>query len=658
MDVTCDRCGTEYEFEETLVSPRGTTVKCTQCGHLFKVYRPQAALNSQLVGGHWTVRRVDGSSHQLPSLTELTRFIAEASFARDDEVSRTGRAWRRLGDVEELEPFFAEADRRGPSRARKATHSPVLGLSQPKQPADSAERTAPRSAASAAVGGEPITRADDDDEDIATQQVPLAPRTAATGHAALVSAAPGASTAQSGEPAALEPNRARTAPLRAAEPARAATPIEFPSDLEDRSGVEPPARGSIWLWVFAVLSTGLAVSTWLLWPAPPSQSKSQAPEDRSAQFLARADSAFGRHRSEQFEDAITDYIKTLAFHESDPHVLSSLSRVYAVWAQEILFSIPAAQRKNDTNKSSAAAAQSAATSTRAQQLSEQAKLYAETAARKNPGDSEAEVALSDALRLTGNLVAARSELDRARASERNASAETLRVAALLAIDEAGGDARAGLTLAAQAVAKDPELMRTQLLLARCLIADHDLQGARHHLQLVLTRDRDLPSAHTVEELLEHADDPSSTRDAAVPEAAKSASDAATPQFENLSHEGYISRGGALLEAGQVSAAKRMFEQALFIRPNSSQAHAGLGYVALEKGRPQLAAEHFVAATRVGNDDALIGLADAYRRMSRPRDALRAYQNYLSHNPNGKHASIAQAQVERLSEDAARTRKTP
>jgi regulator of sirC expression with transglutaminase-like and TPR domain len=90
---------------------------------------------------------------------------------------------------------------------------------------------------------------------------------------------------------------------------------------------------------------------------------------------------------------------------------------------------------------------------------------------------------------------------------------------------------------------------------------------------------------------------------------------------------------------------------LFIRPNSSQAHTGLGYVALEKGRPQLAAEHFVAATRAGNDDALIGLGDAYRRLQRPRDALRAYQNYLAHNPNGRQVSIARAQVERLSEEA-------
>jgi regulator of sirC expression with transglutaminase-like and TPR domain len=38
-------------------------------------------------------------------------------------------------------------------------------------------------------------------------------------------------------------------------------------------------------------------------------------------------------------------------------------------------------------------------------------------------------------------------------------------------------------------------------------------------------------------------------------------------------------------------------------------------------------------------------------LQRPRDALRAYQNYLAHNPNGRQVSIARAQVERLSEEA-------
>ena len=34
---------------------------------------------------------------------------------------------------------------------------------------------------------------------------------------------------------------------------------------------------------------------------------------------------------------IQDYLKAQAFHDSDPHGLSSISRVYAVWAQELTF---------------------------------------------------------------------------------------------------------------------------------------------------------------------------------------------------------------------------------------------------------------------------------------------------------------------------------
>jgi tetratricopeptide (TPR) repeat protein len=223
----------------------------------------------------------------------------------------------------------------------------------------------------------------------------------------------------------------------------------------------------------------------------------------------------------------------------------------------------------------------------------------------------------------------------------------------LAIDEAGGDARAGLALASQAVAKEPELLRTQILLARCLLGDGDLVGARYHLRAVTTRDRDHPSALAVEHLIAHLSDAKPVRDAAAADSEKEkpAPEEPVAQYDNLSHETYITRGQALLEAGQVPQAKRMFEQALFIRPNSSQAHAGLGYVALEKGRPLLAAEHFMAAARAGNDDALIGLGDAYRRLQRPRDALHAYQNYLAHNPSGSQASIARAQLERLGEEA-------
>ena len=115
MDVTCNRCGTSYEFEEGLVSATGTTVKCTQCGHLFKVHKtaapPPAARDSEPPGSSdetlkWRVRRADGSIHSLESLAELTRLIRAGQFHRDDEISRTGKVWRRLGQITELATQF------------------------------------------------------------------------------------------------------------------------------------------------------------------------------------------------------------------------------------------------------------------------------------------------------------------------------------------------------------------------------------------------------------------------------------------------------------------------------------------------------------------------------------------------------------------------
>lgn len=91
MDVTCERCGTEYEFDETLVSDRGTTVKCTNCGHLFKVFRGSsagavAAESAADARKAWTLRTEAGASRPIQSLKELQRLIAEGAVGEDDEA--------------------------------------------------------------------------------------------------------------------------------------------------------------------------------------------------------------------------------------------------------------------------------------------------------------------------------------------------------------------------------------------------------------------------------------------------------------------------------------------------------------------------------------------------------------------------------------------
>src|SRR5678816_3495222 len=39
MDVRCEKCQTEYELDEARLKPGGVTVKCTNCGHMFKIRR-------------------------------------------------------------------------------------------------------------------------------------------------------------------------------------------------------------------------------------------------------------------------------------------------------------------------------------------------------------------------------------------------------------------------------------------------------------------------------------------------------------------------------------------------------------------------------------------------------------------------------------------
>jgi tetratricopeptide (TPR) repeat protein len=216
-----------------------------------------------------------------------------------------------------------------------------------------------------------------------------------------------------------------------------------------------------------------------------------------------------------------------------------------------------------------------------------------------------------------------------------------------------------MPFASQAVSRDPEMLRARLLYARCLIANGDAQGARYQLHEVEDRAHDHPAVAAIEQLLKDqtavASATSATADAPAKPAA--AADTATPTpVENLNYDASIARGQNALESGQVQLAKRLFEQALFLHPNSPQAHTGLGYVALEKSRPVLAMEHFNAAARAGNDEALIGLADAYRRLGRTRDAVRAYQNYVNRSPNGRQVSIARAQLDRLSDDNGPVRK--
>jgi len=195
MDVRCEKCKTEYELEDSRVTNKGVTVKCTQCGHLFRVRRragtgvteaptdesgteskgrkktvpgrfagakPARQIPDLNVGGsqkrepqksaekkatekaandttsrekaakghsrteeqsaakRWLIRRTSGEVFQFKELTTLQQWIVEEKVDREDEISKSGKAWEKLGAIEELKSFFTVVDQARQSRLVQA----------------------------------------------------------------------------------------------------------------------------------------------------------------------------------------------------------------------------------------------------------------------------------------------------------------------------------------------------------------------------------------------------------------------------------------------------------------------------------------------------------------------------------------------------------
>ena len=169
MDVRCEKCGTEYELDESRLKPGGVTVKCTNCGHMFKIRKrtptnvglptvqdtappgprvatrtpskppetvspmsraraasdpplditdPPSGPTSERV---WMVRLDNGETKTCRELATLQQWIVAGIVSRESLISRSGKTWKRLGDITELGQYFSIADEARAQRAQKPT---------------------------------------------------------------------------------------------------------------------------------------------------------------------------------------------------------------------------------------------------------------------------------------------------------------------------------------------------------------------------------------------------------------------------------------------------------------------------------------------------------------------------------------------------------
>jgi tetratricopeptide (TPR) repeat protein len=438
-------------------------------------------------------------------------------------------------------------------------------------------------------------------------------------------------TPPAADPVGSSENTTVRKPLVPRQPApeAEATPVQPP-------GVRHESRDHAWARLLTSAAIVGAIATWFFSLPPTGEharsAQTEKPADPSARFVAAGASALAAYRLDHFDQAQIEYIKALAFHEHDAQILSAISRVHALWAEELRSQRELSKLAPDQAPSSALEAQAI----EAQMHAQRAKHYAELALQGISGNSEALLAESDALRLLGDLPGARAALERALAQQPT-SAEGFRIAALL-------DPSAAVELATRAVSGDPTQLATRFLLARTLFVRGDAEGVRAQLQAITAQAPTHPEAARLEALLV-------AREAPAQQAVADAQSARPSEAES-----FIERGRSMLEAGQTAGAKRMFDHALTLQPDCVPAHAGLGQVAIARGRPVQAVDHLVAAALGGDGESLIALAELYRRLGRQREALAAYQSYLQQNPHGPQLDLAKSQIERLGEQFASARK--
>ncbi|MBI5536881.1 MAG: zinc-ribbon domain-containing protein [Deltaproteobacteria bacterium] len=243
MEVLCDRCKTEYDFDDALVSERGTTVKCTNCGHQFRIFRPKAAAAPP---ERWEVRTRKGQEFVFTSLRELQRAISRAQIDRDDVLVRDGLAPRMLSSIAELEPFFPSTVNRiptplpprpeGPPRERK--HTPKgLGTAPVESRALPFQTTMPVFPAAAPQPGEPPTAKASNPQ----TKPGLPPVTPPTPAPAPVTRMSGSGTAILGDEPPFEPETTRRPNLTPPPPQVAGSTVPLGS-ASPVAAVSPPAR--------------------------------------------------------------------------------------------------------------------------------------------------------------------------------------------------------------------------------------------------------------------------------------------------------------------------------------------------------------------------------------------------------------------------------
>jgi predicted Zn finger-like uncharacterized protein len=686
MDVRCDQCGIIYEFDDSRVGQHAITVKCSSCGHVFKVFkqpetqtptdepagaRPVPAAKAEAKAEdekRWMIRKPSGETFRFRELTTLQQWIVELKVSREDEISKSGKVWERLGAIKELEPFFALVDKARRAEEDRGTARPQPASDTDVEPgaagaAPTIEFSAPRDL-QVATKSEPFEMGSNA-HPVATAE----PEFSRTGLDTV------------GQSRGAEPAWAPTGNLRVHPGARddSTEVVTHEDDLEAvQRGPAHLVRTVAMVVIGLMVGFGgfLVIAKW----DRVKQLFSGKRETLEASYV-RGRTQLRLDTDESLARAAEAFEKTFRARGKDATVEL---RANARAGQAEVLAARAQYLRDDADDALAETAGGAAGGAAASEprrartppdqeapraLAQQALAYAEEACSL-ARTGQTVRALAEASRVAGKPVREVRALLQEAATLLPGDPESEYVQAMLLYDGKdleGAQRRLRLTIEMAQQRIGRPLFRAQMRLARIYalrgLRDEAItaleallsQNAGHlRAQQLLDRLRASPSVAAVKPAV----------DAGAPDAGAARPDAGTPADvpgaggaePTGTYDELVRRGEQFSYGGNQARAMTYYQKALTLQPSGVEALTGIGYCHLDQGRLGDAIASFRRALGVsaGYGEALIGLAETYQRQGNARGALEHYQRYLKHHPSGRRAVLAKQNIRELEEKLGKT----
>lgn len=711
MDVRCSRCGTEYEFDDALVSERGTTVKCTNCGHQFKVFAPGASDNAP--PERWIVRKASGRELVYTSLRELQRAIVQRQVGPTDMLSRgRGQPLRSLGSIAELEPFFD-------SQPRDRVGGPVstlLGISPAGAPAVEADtvvdppafastmRSASRPPMTTPSGGiavhphppeprpgpEPAPRAPqpgpppapyarEESEPATMPRNPRPPQPApehalgATLPVDYEPSRPAAGPAQPPPPVEPVPTAAHAhqpAPPPHVTPTPSAVSEAYRSYDETAQtdsgyipGV-PPRRRSATRWIVGIVVLGglsfVAVTVgqkYLGRLSEMTQTGREAPaDDRVASMLAEGRKLLNEG---DFDGAKEHFDKASVLSEKDPAVRAALARLEAARADIHWLAIKLLPPDDEAARQ----AEQRQLEARVDKVTRAVRAAMEVA----PNDPAVVRAEVDALRLEGKIDEARQRVTSLQPTA--SDPKTAYVLAALDLAEPSPVWATVIDRLRTAASVEGALGRARAALVYALASSGSIAEAKHELDRIKSAKTPHPLALALERFIDRQPAPDGgTADelAASPEPEESREETANEETAagaaeepagagSMDFRKLLEKAAAAKASGDLSRAERLYRLARERDPGNIEALAGLGDVARMRGDTAQARNFYDGVLRANPSylPTLIARADMKWAAGDRPGALEMYRRVLRQaGPGTPYGQRAQAKIQQAESSSA------